>query len=321
MWSIVNIKTFIYIKFIFDIISVYLFSILHFESGKYLVARWSVFCQFWPVVGLLCYRPVHPIFFDTACTLLLWSPLQEHSARGRHCVSRGLVGLEVWSLGACHSKPACLRGEGAGRASTTQLVPGSLTLWLLAWSEQPGVGVDLPCVWGLSVSALLSLTCLSCVMSTADWESRGERKSEVESQRDCVCACVSVSDCWLLEYKWDVLIHLNQGHMLGPRVKCSERNEALYCICHSAQEIKPGTSPALHEILWRVTFKESVVINWLHDWPDCKRFCYFHVHYIFYLKWKNWSNLASFTLSHVSFTIYLGYFLFIALLLCKLVSK
>lgn len=114
---------------------------------------------------------------------------------------------------------------------------------------------------------------------------RGERKSERGSQCDCVCACVSVSDCWLLEYKWDVLIHLNQGHMLGPRVKCSERNEALYCICHSAQEIKPGTFSALHEIL-RVTFKQSVVINWLHDWPDCKSFSYFHVHDIFVVSRK-----------------------------------
>ena len=172
-------------------------------------------------------------------------------------------------------------GRSRVERGTTQMVPGSVTPTVGAhWTAWCGSRSP-PCLGSLSASALLSLARLSGVMSTDGWE----RKSEQGSQCDCVCACVSVSDCWLLEYKWDVLIHLNQGHMLGPRVKCSERNEALYCICHSAQEIKPGTFSALHEIL-RVTFKQSVVINWLHDWPDCKSFSYFHVRDIFVVSGK-----------------------------------
>lgn len=188
--------------------------------------------------------------------------------------------LEVWSLGATRSRPPWQGAEGAGVASqhhaAAARISDSLTAWRgvnsLAWeSISPASG-------GLSVSASLSLSRLSCVMSIAGWASRGGSKGERGSRADCVCACVSVSEGWLLEYKWDVIIHLNQGHMLGPRVKCCERNEALYCICRSAQEIKPGTFHAPHEIL-RVTFKDSVDINWLYGRPyskdlDITRYCY-----------------------------------------------
>lgn len=72
-----------------------------------------------------------------------------------------------------------------------------------------------------------------------------------------VHALVSVSSRRLLEYKWDVLIHLNQGHMFRPTAKCSELNEALCCICRS-------DLLGIHSVLQRkhsVTFKKSVVTD------------------------------------------------------------
>lgn len=216
--------------------------------------------------------------------MLLWSPLQEHSAPDLHCISRGPgggAGLESGGLSLQPYLTEWTRSRVSKHHAAAAKITDSVTAGVdwTAWygSRSPS------CLWSLSVFAFLAFACLSCVMSTAGWESRRQRKRERERERESqcnpVCACVSVNDCWLLEYKWDVLIHLNQGHMLGPRVKCSERNEALYCICHSAQEIKPGICPVLHEIL-RVTFNESVVINWLPDWTDSKILCHFHVHYI-----------------------------------------
>lgn len=102
------------------------------------------------------------------------------------------------------------------------------------------------------------LACLGCIMSTVGCESRGGRASEGVGA--VVHALVSVSSRRLLEYKWDVLIHLNQGHMFRPTVKCSELNEALCCICHSPQEIKLGTHSAIHR-KHSVTFKQFVVTD------------------------------------------------------------
>lgn len=211
------------------------------------------------------------------------------------------------SLAATHLTWFALHGHGAGWAGIWSLggpvatdLPGSDGEERgRARHHADGAGIsDSDCWRGVNslvweqISPVSGVSLCFCFTfsHSSQWRNehrwlRGERKSEQRSQCDCVCACVSVSDCWLLEYKWDVLIHLNQGHMLGPRVKCSERNEALYCICHSAQEKKPGTFSALHEIL-RVTFKQSVVINWLHDWPDCKSFSYFHVPDIFVVSRK-----------------------------------
>lgn len=109
----------------------------------------------------------------------------------------------------------------------TSLAEWLLAVWLLAQSEHwDPLCVDRRC------------SSSTRIMSPADPESTGQGRRERKSDSLRHCACVSVSDCWLLEYKWDVLVHLNQGHMLGPTVKCSERNEALYCICHSASH--PG---------------------------------------------------------------------------------
>lgn len=145
------------------------------------------------------------------------------------------------SLGASRSRPPRQSGDGG---SVTQLLPGSLPLRPLAWEWTAGCGSGSPpCLESLSIAAFLLSLVLECVMSTAGWGSSGGRRSDGESQ----CDCVSVSDCWLLEYKWDVLIHLNQGHMLGPRVECCERNQALCCSCQPAQEIPPGAFSALHE--------------------------------------------------------------------------
>lgn len=104
----------------------------------------------------------------------------------------GVGGLE--SRGLSHQTSLAERGRN--RVSEHHLlVPGSLTLWLLACSEQGGLGVDLPCVSSLSVSTFLSFTCLSCVMSTAGWESRGERQCEGAPMRLCMCMCLCE---WLL---------------------------------------------------------------------------------------------------------------------------
>lgn len=60
----------------------------------------------------LVYIAVQPTFLSAASILLLESALQKHSAPVLPCVHRGLRGLKVWSLGACHSRPPWQRGEG-----------------------------------------------------------------------------------------------------------------------------------------------------------------------------------------------------------------
>lgn len=193
-----------------------------FEPGKYLKASLVSSCP------TLLYLPVHPVFLETASMLHLWSPLQEHTVPCLHCTCRVLWGQEAGGL----SLQTSLAEKGRkGRVSITQLVPGSLTLWLLAWGEQLGFGSRSPlCL--VSPCLYFSFSYLSKLHNEHCWL----RKQRIEKEwgRLNASACVSVSDWWLLEYKWDVLIHLNQGHMLGPTAKCSERNEALYCICHSA---------------------------------------------------------------------------------------
>lgn len=219
------------------------------------------------------------VFFATSSVLLLWSPLLEHSAPGRHCQRTGARG--AWRRSGVWG-PVTPGLSDRAEQSSTQLLLGSVNLWLLVWREQPGVGVDPLCVWGYLCLFFFSLTRLSSRMSTA-----GNRNS----QTNCEAACVSVSDCWLLDYKLDVLIHLNQGHMPGPTVKCSERDEALYCICHSALEINPTTFPGLHKIV-RVTFRDSPVDgNWLFHRPHFKRFSYF--------SWAHLSHQKNFCFFHI----------------------
>lgn len=223
-------------------------------------------CQFWPVLMLPACAP-HLSWYclhlaplkSLAGTLGTWSALHEQGAGG---LESGGLSLQTSLADSRGSKAS--KHHAAGARITDSLTAG------VEWTAWCGSRSPL-CLGSLCLC--FSFSHPSQLRNEHCWPRKRRREKEWErgSQCDCVCACVSVSDCWLLEYKWDVLIHLNQGHMLGPRVKCSERNEALYCICHSAQEIKPGTFPALHEIL-RVTFKESVVINWLHDCPDCRRF-------------------------------------------------
>lgn len=103
---------------------------------------------------------------------------------------------------------------------------------------------------GVSLAALPWLACLK-LHNEHRWlrEQRRESKPAREGVGAVVHALVSVSSRRLLEYKWDVLIHLNQGHMFKPTVKCSELNEALCCIYHPPQDIKLGTNSALQETL------------------------------------------------------------------------
>lgn len=111
------------------------------------------------------------------------------------------------------------------------------------------VGVDLPPVWCLC--GCFSFAGSSQLYNEHHWlqeQRRGSQRAG-EGVGTVVHALVSVSSRRLPEYKWDVLIHLNQGHMFRPTVECSELNEALCCICHSPQEIKLGTHSALQETL------------------------------------------------------------------------
>lgn len=122
------------------------------------------------------------------------------------------------------------------------------------------MGVDLPRAWRLSGS--FTFAGLSQLHNEHCWLREQRRESGSERARESVQLCMhlSVSSRRLLEYKWDVLIHLNQGHMSTPRIKCSELNEALCCICHSPQEIKLGTHSALYRKQFATT-KVSVVTD------------------------------------------------------------
>lgn len=111
------------------------------------------------------------------------------------------------------------------------------------------VGVDLNRAVPWRLPGCFTLAGLSRLYNEHCWlrEQRRESEGAREGVGAVVHALVSASSRQLLETKWDVLIHLNQGHMFRPTVKCSELNEALCCIYHSPQEIKPATNSAPQE--------------------------------------------------------------------------
>lgn len=174
-----------------------------------------------------------------ASTLNFESQLQKQSVASLDCLCEVLWGSVVSS-----AKPF-----GASRSQSRDQ-----RLCDCLWVSILTVGVDLPRAWRLSGG--FTFAGLSQLHNEHCW--LGKRVSEGVGA--VVHALVSVSSRRLLEYKWDVLIHLNQGHMFRPTVKCSELNEALCCICHSPRDIKLGTHSALCR-KHSVTFKESVVID------------------------------------------------------------
>lgn len=135
----------------------------------------------------------------------------------------------------------------------TEPEPGSVAL-RLSRSEHGFCGSRSPSCpaspWLLYLG-YFTLAGLSRLHNEHRWlrEQRRESKRAREGVGAVVHALVSVSSRRFLEYKWNVLIHLNQGHMFKPTVKCSELNEALCCIYHPPQDIKLGTNSALQETL------------------------------------------------------------------------
>lgn len=135
----------------------------------------------------LFYLPVHPIFLVTASMLHLWSPLQEHLVPCLHCMYRLLWGLES---GALSLSTSLVEKGRKGWASITQLVPGSLTLWLSVWGEQLGLGSRSPlCL--VSPCLYFSFSYLSKLHNEHCWLRK--QRSEKEWGRLSVTACVPVS--------------------------------------------------------------------------------------------------------------------------------
>lgn len=98
-----------------------------------------------PSLSFSCLHPA-PLKYISG-TLSTWSALLELGG----CSGGGFGGLESGGLSLQTSlaeSRASRESRESGVSEHEQLVPGSLPLSLPVWSEQPGVGVDLPCVWG-----------------------------------------------------------------------------------------------------------------------------------------------------------------------------
>lgn len=71
------------------------------------------------------------------------------------------VGWDLESRGPCRYRPPWQWWGGAGSSEAPRRWCRDQWLRLLAWSEQPGVGADLPRVWGLSLLLLYFLSLVS----------------------------------------------------------------------------------------------------------------------------------------------------------------
>lgn len=137
------------------------------------------------------------------------------------------------------------RGSGGLGAGGLSLWAGSLTLWL-----RPSP----PCL----PLPFFASSHLSPMRNEHCWLT--EQRTAAETSR------VSVNDGWLLEYKWDVLIHLNQGHMLGPEssaLKAMERQT----VSATLGNLQTGCS---YKLTW---FHNSLISSAPHSCPDILYVC------------------------------------------------
>lgn len=178
--------------------------------------------------------PSHLSFYWIPSTAL--KSQWEHSPPGLHYLSMGMSFCGL-TLGTCHSQTSqWMRIGEAEYNRAAARITDSLTT-ATYWTAWCGSRSPL-CLGSLRLFISLSLTHLRRVMRTAWSQSRAETKSEgVTVIVQFAYSCVSGRECWLSEYKWDVLIHRNQGHVFRHTVKRFEVNEVCL-ICHSAPGIK-----------------------------------------------------------------------------------